>query len=192
MGGGGGPGGAAASPRSRTKKRRLKQRQLLNRGGWKRGGGGGASLVFVFFCAYVERGARGGVSLIGDNTKPHYSPRCRAVGAGWGVMRWREWRRCAAGGGGREAEGGSHLLLCLASTADIGTDPGTNSIIPVVKPVARTRYDWCVKAGMMDGCIHWDAVSRKNEAEKRQNKKNERHHENEGGREGWLVGWLVR
>ena len=33
-------------------------------------------------------------------------------------------------------------MLCLASTADIGTDPGTNSIIPVVKPVARTRYDF--------------------------------------------------
>lgn len=33
----------------------------------------------------------------------------------------------------------SHLLLCLASTADIGTDPGTNSIIPVVKLVASTR-----------------------------------------------------
>lgn len=34
-----------------------------------------------------------------------------------------------------------HLLLCVASTADMGTEPGTNSIIPVVKLVASTRYD---------------------------------------------------
>lgn len=36
-----------------------------------------------------------------------------------------------------------YLLLCFASTADMGTDPGTNSIIPVFGPVAKTRYDWC-------------------------------------------------